>query len=105
MVDQFLGLLFLLKSVFLVEAGGGKIPGALHRTPLSLKRKLRGWPLGLTAFSDRDRADHPVEGRLHKLPDLPLPAHHHTLDTGHDPAHGNDRIFSPQVVGNAVSVL
>ena len=46
---------------------------------------------------DIEGTDDAVERGLHEFPDLPLPADHHTEDTGHHTANGQHRPLFPQV--------
>ena len=93
--DQFLRLLPFLEPVLLVQVKRLEIPGAPDRPPLPLKgvsRRIHG-------------TEHPVEGGLYEIPDLPFPAHHHSQHAGHDPAHGDHGIFCVKVTGDAVPVF
>ena len=93
--DQLSGLLLLPESILLIEVPGTLPPGALHGPPLTFEAAAR-LP---------DGSHHPVEGRLHEFPDLPLPAHHHAQHASHHPSHRDHRIPGMKIVGNAVPVL
>ena len=90
---QLLCLLPVLKAVVLIQAGGSEIAGTFHCLPLRLKgnrlavltRRLKG-------------SNHPVKGGFDKTAYLPLSAHHHSHDTGHDPAHGQNRKLGSQII-------
>ena len=77
--NQFLRVLPFFESILFIELRGAEIPGAFH-----------GFPFSREAHAVlRKSSQHPVEGCLHEVPDLPLPPDHHAKHAGHDPAHAH----------------
>ena len=87
MGNQFLCRPLLLKPVLLIQKRRIKIFRPFHGFPFAVKKL----PFGFHP------CHHAVKRRLHKIPDFPLPVHHHPKHAGHHPAHGNHRTVRLQI--------
>ena len=82
------------EAVFFIQIRRLKIPASFHCPPFTIKL--------LTLQSNS--GDHAIKRCLDKAADLPLPAHDHPKDTGHDPSHCDRLIFRIQIIRDTVSI-
>ena len=91
---QFLCLLLLTESVFLIELRTAGITAALDRSPFSFKK--RGIICFLRLLSDLGK--HAVEGSRYKGTYASFTFNDHSQDAGHDTSHCDDTAVQPQVI-------